>query len=248
MIATASRAQPGLPARARAEPLDYAAGDIPARVRELTGDGGADAAIDLFGGDGREEAFASLRRGGRLVSVAQPPPEPRDGYEVHYVFVRPDGDELRELVRRSCAAASCARTSRRSSRSSGPPRRTSAWRAATCAGSSCSASRLNSRLPIDPSSASVAPERLDEEAHARARLRLVVGAADQPGLVEVGQVDRERHEQRDQRQHDEQRDRRGPRAASGRRRPPSAASPARRRAARSRGGRLSTCARPSGPP
>ena len=67
-------------------------------MRELTGDGGADAALDLFGGDGREQAFASLRRGGRLVSIAAPPPEPRDGYEVHYVFVRPDGYDLRELA------------------------------------------------------------------------------------------------------------------------------------------------------
>ena len=71
---------------------------LQARVREISGDGGADAALDLFGGDGREEAFASLRRGGRIVSVAQPPPEPREGFEVHYVFVRPDGDELRELA------------------------------------------------------------------------------------------------------------------------------------------------------
>ena len=98
VIATASERNQDFLRELGAEPLDYAAGDIPARVRELTGDGGADAAIDLFGGDGREEAFASLRRGGRLVSVAQPPPEPREGFEVHYVFVRPDGDELRELA------------------------------------------------------------------------------------------------------------------------------------------------------
>ena len=67
-------------------------------MRELTGDGGADAALDLFGGDGREQAFASLRRGGRLASIAAPPPEPRDGYEAHYVFVRPSGVDLRELA------------------------------------------------------------------------------------------------------------------------------------------------------
>src|SRR3954452_9661209 len=81
-----------------AEPLDYSEGDVPARVRELTNGGGADATLDLFGGEGREEAYAALRRGGRLVSVAQPPPERREGYESHYVFVRPDGDELRELA------------------------------------------------------------------------------------------------------------------------------------------------------
>ena len=98
VIATASERNQDFLRELGADPLDYADGDVPARVRELTGDGGADATLDLFGGDGREEAFAALRRGGRFVSLAQPPPEPRDGYEVHYVFVRPDGDELRELT------------------------------------------------------------------------------------------------------------------------------------------------------
>jgi len=98
VIATASERNQGFLRELGAEPLDYAAGDVPARVRELTGGGGADAALDLFGGDGREQAYAALRRGGRLVSVAQPPPGRRDGYESHYVFVRPDGDELRDLA------------------------------------------------------------------------------------------------------------------------------------------------------
>jgi NADPH:quinone reductase-like Zn-dependent oxidoreductase len=39
-----------------------------------------------------------MRQGGRLVSIAQPPPEPRPGYEVHYVFVRPSGFDLGEHV------------------------------------------------------------------------------------------------------------------------------------------------------
>jgi NADPH:quinone reductase-like Zn-dependent oxidoreductase len=98
VIATASARNQDFLRELGAEPLDYAAGDVPARVRELTDDGGADAALDLFGGERREEAFAALRLGGRLVSVAQPPPERREGYETHYVFVRPDGDELRELA------------------------------------------------------------------------------------------------------------------------------------------------------
>ena len=98
VIATASERNQDFLRELGADPLDYAAGDVPTRVRELTRDGGADAALDLFGGDGREEVFATLRRGGRLVSVAQPIPEPREGYEVHYIYVRPDGDELRELA------------------------------------------------------------------------------------------------------------------------------------------------------
>jgi NADPH:quinone reductase-like Zn-dependent oxidoreductase len=98
VIATASEGNHDFLRELGAEPLEYATHDLPARVRELTGDGGVDSALDLFGGDDREEAFASLRSGGRLASVAQPPPEPRDGYEVHYIFVRPDGDELRFLA------------------------------------------------------------------------------------------------------------------------------------------------------
>jgi NADPH:quinone reductase-like Zn-dependent oxidoreductase len=81
-----------------AEPLDYHDGDVPARVRDLLAGAGADAAFDLFGGDEREQAIAALRLGGRLVSVARPPPEPRDGYEVHYEFVRPSGYDLGEHI------------------------------------------------------------------------------------------------------------------------------------------------------
>jgi NADPH:quinone reductase-like Zn-dependent oxidoreductase len=98
VIATASPANHDWLRELGADPLDYHDDDLPARVRELTGDGGADAAFDLFGGGGREQAFASLRRGGRLVSIAAPPPEPRDGYEAHYMFVRPSGVDLRELA------------------------------------------------------------------------------------------------------------------------------------------------------
>jgi NADPH:quinone reductase-like Zn-dependent oxidoreductase len=98
VIATASPANHDWLRELGAEPLDYDDPDLPARVRELTGDGGADAALDLFGGEGREQAYASLRRGGRLVSIASPAPEPREGYETHYVFVRPSGVDLRELA------------------------------------------------------------------------------------------------------------------------------------------------------
>jgi len=81
-----------------AEPIDHDGGDLAARVRELAGGDGADAVFDLFGGDGREAAFAILRRGGRLVSVASPRPDEREGYEVHYIFVRPSGYDLGEHI------------------------------------------------------------------------------------------------------------------------------------------------------
>ena len=98
VVATASERNLGFLLELGADPVDYGSGDAVARVREILSDEGADAALDLFGGDEREQAFASLRRGGRLVSVARPPPESREGYEVHYVFVRPSGEELREIA------------------------------------------------------------------------------------------------------------------------------------------------------
>jgi NADPH:quinone reductase-like Zn-dependent oxidoreductase len=82
-----------------AEPVDYADSDLPARVRALLDDSGSDAAFDLFGSDAREQAFSVLRPGGRLVSIARPPPEPRDGHhEVHYIYVRPSGYDLGEHI------------------------------------------------------------------------------------------------------------------------------------------------------
>jgi NADPH:quinone reductase-like Zn-dependent oxidoreductase len=98
VIATASPANHEFLRALGAEPLDYHDPDVPARVRELLDGAGADAAFDLFGGEAREQAFAALRLGGRLVSIARPPPEPREGYEVHYEFVRQSGYDLGEHI------------------------------------------------------------------------------------------------------------------------------------------------------
>ena len=81
-----------------AEPIDYTREDVPARVHELSTDDGADAALDIWGGDGRAVVLQTLRRGGRMVSIASPPPEPYDGYEIHYIFVRPSGYDLGEHI------------------------------------------------------------------------------------------------------------------------------------------------------
>ena len=81
-----------------AEPIDYTREDVPARVHELSPGDGADAALDIWGGDGRAEVLETLRRGGRMVSLASPAPEPVDGYEVHYIFVRPSGYDLGEHI------------------------------------------------------------------------------------------------------------------------------------------------------
>jgi NADPH:quinone reductase-like Zn-dependent oxidoreductase len=97
VIATASEASFEFIRSLGAEPLDYGGDDVAARVRELTDGGGADAAFDLFGGDGLEQAFAALRHGGRLVSIAAPP-DKREHIETGYVFVRPSGYDLGEVV------------------------------------------------------------------------------------------------------------------------------------------------------
>jgi NADPH:quinone reductase-like Zn-dependent oxidoreductase len=81
-----------------AEPIDYTREDVPARVHELSPGDGADAALDIWGGDGRAEVLKTLRRGGRMVSLASPAPEPSDGYEIHYIFVRPSGYDLGEHI------------------------------------------------------------------------------------------------------------------------------------------------------
>jgi NADPH:quinone reductase-like Zn-dependent oxidoreductase len=97
VIATASPANHDFLRELGAEPLDYHDENVPKFVRELTDGGGADAAFDLFGGDGQEQAFASLRRGGRLVSIATPPAK-REHFESGYVFVRPSGYDLGEHI------------------------------------------------------------------------------------------------------------------------------------------------------
>jgi NADPH:quinone reductase-like Zn-dependent oxidoreductase len=97
-IATASPRNHDFLRSLGAEPLDYREPDLGARVRDLLASDGADVALDVFGGEGREALFGALRRGGRLTSIASPPPGPREGYEVHYVFVRPSGYDLAEVT------------------------------------------------------------------------------------------------------------------------------------------------------
>jgi len=97
VIATASERNHDFVRELGGEPLDYHGDGVAERIRQAAG-GEIDAALDLFGGDEREIAYSILRRGGRLASIAQPPPEQREGYESHYIFVRPAGDQLSELA------------------------------------------------------------------------------------------------------------------------------------------------------
>lgn len=95
VAATASPANHDFVRGLGAEPFDHADPELLARWREFSGGAGADAAFDLFGGAGREQAFGVMRKGGRLVSIASPP-EPREGFDVRYAFVRPSGYDLGE--------------------------------------------------------------------------------------------------------------------------------------------------------
>jgi NADPH:quinone reductase-like Zn-dependent oxidoreductase len=96
VIATASDRNQDFLRELGAEPVDYGAGDVVERARELAADHGVDAAFDLFGGDQQAEALDLLRPGGRIVSVIAPP-TPREHVEPHYVFVRPSGYDLAEM-------------------------------------------------------------------------------------------------------------------------------------------------------
>jgi NADPH:quinone reductase-like Zn-dependent oxidoreductase len=96
VIATASGRNQDFLRELGAEPVDYEAGDVGARVRELAADHGVDAAFDIFGGERQELAVSLLRPGGRIVSIISRP-ETHEHVESHYVFVRPSGYDLAEM-------------------------------------------------------------------------------------------------------------------------------------------------------
>jgi NADPH:quinone reductase-like Zn-dependent oxidoreductase len=83
-----------------AECIDYRETDPIDAVREAH-PRGIDAVFDLIGGETLERSGAVLRPGGRIVSVVQPPDAEafaRGNVAASYVFVLPDGDELRALA------------------------------------------------------------------------------------------------------------------------------------------------------
>ena len=126
-----------------AEPVDYHDPEHPgARARSSRDGGGADAAFDLFGGDEQEQAFAALRQGGRLVSIATPPRQARalrDGLRLR----APLGLRPRRAHHAARPRGRPAPAHRRDLPARGGRRRARARsRTATCAASSCSRSHL----------------------------------------------------------------------------------------------------------
>jgi NADPH:quinone reductase-like Zn-dependent oxidoreductase len=97
VAATASPANHDFLRSLGAEPFDYSDPSVLDRWREWTGGRGADGAFVTHSGESLEQAFAVLRKGGRLVSIRDVP-SPREGIEVHYEFVRPSGFDLGEHI------------------------------------------------------------------------------------------------------------------------------------------------------
>jgi NADPH:quinone reductase-like Zn-dependent oxidoreductase len=95
VVATASAGNHDFLRELGAEPFDRHADGLRERWRAFTGGAGADAAFDVFGGAGLEQAFTVMRKGARLVSVAAPPPA-RETMEARYMYVRPSGYDLGE--------------------------------------------------------------------------------------------------------------------------------------------------------
>jgi NADPH:quinone reductase-like Zn-dependent oxidoreductase len=60
-----------------------------------------DVLLDTFGGPVPEESYGLVRRGGRLVTLAQPPDQSmaeRHGIQGIFFIVAPDPDELRRIA------------------------------------------------------------------------------------------------------------------------------------------------------
>jgi NADPH2:quinone reductase len=81
------------------EAIDYAGEDFVAAVRKLV-PGGVDVVFDTVGGDTQARSYAALKKGGMLVSITAPPDAAeaeKHGVRPGYVFVSPNGEQLRRI-------------------------------------------------------------------------------------------------------------------------------------------------------
>lgn len=79
--------------------IDYGAGPFEDAVRAAAPEG-VDFVYDTVGGDTQRRSYGVLRKGGTLVGIVSPPDESeaaRHGVSARYVFVSPDGAQLREI-------------------------------------------------------------------------------------------------------------------------------------------------------
>jgi NADPH:quinone reductase-like Zn-dependent oxidoreductase len=98
VIATASAQHHVLLRRLGVElPIDYRSTDFAAGLR------GVDLVLDTLGGETRERSWPVLRKGGILVAIAMPPPDPlaaeKHGVRMAMVAVTPNGERLAQMAR-----------------------------------------------------------------------------------------------------------------------------------------------------
>jgi NADPH:quinone reductase-like Zn-dependent oxidoreductase len=77
--------------------IDYHEQDWPDRVLAITGGSGVSAAVNAVPG-GAGDAIRAVRDGGRLATITSDPPAQERAITVSSVYVRPDGDQLRDLA------------------------------------------------------------------------------------------------------------------------------------------------------
>lgn len=81
--------------------IDYRKQNVVDEIKKIAPHG-VDLVFDLMDGQNLEESYSIISRGGRLVSLlAQPDPilSKKYGVEASYVFVRPDGEQLKKLAK-----------------------------------------------------------------------------------------------------------------------------------------------------
>jgi NADPH:quinone reductase-like Zn-dependent oxidoreductase len=79
--------------------IDYHDQDWPAQVRAITGNRGVDAAANAAPG-GAASAIEAVADGGRLATITSDPPGEERGITASSIYIRPDGNQLRELATR----------------------------------------------------------------------------------------------------------------------------------------------------
>jgi len=98
VIATVGPAsQPRVAALGASQVLDYHDPDWPGQARALTGRRGVAAAANAAPG-GAASAIRAVADGGRLATITSDPPSQQRGITVSSIYVRADGNQLRELA------------------------------------------------------------------------------------------------------------------------------------------------------
>jgi NADPH:quinone reductase-like Zn-dependent oxidoreductase len=100
VIATAGPAsRPRVTALGARHVIDYHDHNWLAQVRAITANRGVDAAANAVHG-GAASAIRAVADGGRLATITSDPPGQQRGITVSSIYVRPDGNQLRELAMR----------------------------------------------------------------------------------------------------------------------------------------------------